>query len=215
MMRSAPAVLFCLLLLSCGSSGPRFTTELIEGEIEIGAPGGWSPWGGGNTSHFVCGRDHALKVEGERSATLYSTKALKGQLGTLKQTVQAIRYAGKRVRLRGQLRHAGLEDWGGLWMRADSQTMNAVAFDNMRDRKLTGSGDWQECEIVLDIPGNARQLTYGVLILGRGQIWIDDLSLEVVGPEVAPTGVPIEPFVPRSRPSVKVLARPANLGFEK
>ena len=214
-MRLVAALLFCLLLLSCGSSGPRFTTDLIEGEIERGEPHGWMLSGGGNTAHFACGLDRALKVEGEQSATLYSTKALKGQLGTLNQTVQALRYAGKRVRLRGQLRHVGLEEWAGLWMRADSQTMNAIAFDNMRDRKLQGSGEWQEYEVVLDIPGNVRHLTYGVLMIGRGQVWVDDLSLEVVGPEVARTGVPIEPFVARSRPNVKRLARPANLGFEE
>ena len=49
-----------------------------------------------------------------------------------------------------------------------------VAFDNMQNRSIKGTSGWQEYEVVLDVPQDAK----------------------VVGPEVLPTGAQTMPDEP-------------------
>jgi hypothetical protein len=58
------------------------------------------------------------------------------------------------------------------------------AFYNSQDKPIAGSTDWQLRSVTLDIPEDAATLNFGVINSGRGQVWIDDLKLEVVGKEV-------------------------------
>ena len=57
------------------------------------------------------------------------------------------------------------------------------AFDNMGDRPVTDS-KWSHYEIVADVAEDAEKITVGMMLLGKGQAWIDDTSLKVVGPEI-------------------------------
>ena len=66
---------------------------------------------------------------------------------------------GKRVRMIGYAKSEGVElytrefGWAGLWMRVDGpQLYRPLAFDNMVNRPIHGSADWQKYEIVLDVP---------------------------------------------------------------
>ncbi len=53
----------------------------------------------------------------------------------------------------------------------------------------------------------ASNLAYGALLVGTGQIWIDNLNFEVVDNSVATTGKGMEKLMP--------LKEPSNLDFEK
>ena len=46
---------------------------------------------------------------------------------------------------------------------------------------------WTRYEIVLDVPANSFRISYGILLTGIGQVWVDDVQLEVVGDEVPTT----------------------------
>jgi len=65
-------------------------------------------------------------------------------------------------------------------MRVDGPETSPVAFDNMAKRTIRDNNDWSRYEIVLDLPAEAVQIAYGVILGGRGRLWVDDLMLEIV-----------------------------------
>jgi erythromycin esterase-like protein len=89
--------------------------------------------------------------------------------------------AGKRVRYSGFVKTDGItRGYAGLWWRVDGDS-GVVAFDNMADRGLTGTTDWQRCEIALSVPANARRIAFGVLHPGDGTAWFSGLAVELDG----------------------------------
>jgi hypothetical protein len=104
------------------------------------------------------------------------------------QTFKADAYRGQRVRLSGYVRSQDVGNWAGLWLRVDGSKNDVLSFDNMQDRAIKGTSDWQKCEIVLDVPEEAQEIAFGLLLAGRGQVWMDDLKFETVGKDIPTTG---------------------------
>ncbi|MGI0014919.1 MAG: hypothetical protein ACREBU_15975 [Nitrososphaera sp.] len=65
--------------------------------------------------------------------------------------------------------------------------------------------DWKKYEIFLDVPQDSVGIAFGILLNGQGQVWIDDLNLEVVGEDVPTTNLKVKQEVPEE---------PINLNFE-
>jgi hypothetical protein len=94
------------------------------------------------------------------------------------------------VRLSGYLKTIGVnEGTAVLFMRVDGEGVVQTS-DYMQDRPLMLTTDWSRQEIVLDVPRNAIGMTYGFLLSGSGQAWLDDVQIEEVGNDVATTGRP-------------------------
>ena len=85
------------------------------------------------------------------------------------QNVQADHYLGKRVRFSAFVKTERAQEWAGLWMRVDKGTQTA-AFDNMHDRPITASTNWQKYDVVLDVPEDATGISFGVLLSGSGEV---------------------------------------------
>lgn len=108
--------------------------------------------------------------------------------GTLSKVLSASDYTGKRVRLSGYIKSENVDNHAGMWMRVDgSEPGNTLAFDNMYNRPIKGTNDWTKYDIVLDFSDKSSLITYGVLLSGNGQLWISNLSFEVVGKDVPTT----------------------------
>ena len=92
---------------------------------------------------------------------------------------------GKRVRYRGFIKTKDLEEgYGGLWWRVDGmkgEERTMLAFDNMADRGPKGTSDWKEYAIELDVPADAVNINFGILMPGQGQAWFDGLTVELDG----------------------------------
>ena len=108
----------------------------------------------------------------------------------LLQAVKADQYRGKRIRLSGALKTKDVKPGTGLWMRIDGKT-RMLAIDAMQDRMVTGTTDWKSHSVVLDVPQDAIGISFGVLgkSIAEGQVWVDDMTLDVVETDVAVTGV--------------------------
>ncbi|MBC7553881.1 MAG: hypothetical protein H7257_07870, partial [Taibaiella sp.] len=102
--------------------------------------------------------------------------------GSMMQKVSSQQYLGKRVRLTGFMKSRAVTAWAGFYLRADNEdSKEPLTFDNMHDRPITGNTVWKEYKIELDVPYNASKIAFGALLHGEGQIWFDDLKLEIVG----------------------------------
>ena len=92
-------------------------------------------------------------------------------------------------------------------MRVDGQGQDeyALSFDNMQTRPIQGTSDWQRYEIVLDVSKKRKTITFGILLNGSGQAWLDDFQFTVVTSDVPATG--------QSR--LALPKKPVALGFEE
>src|SRR6185369_5373549 len=135
---------------------------------------------------------------------------------SLGQPIAADDYRGKRIRVSGWLKTVDASE-AALWMRIDGEK-RLLALDRMDDRPATGTTDWKMYSVVLDVPSDAKNIFLGVLLNGKGQIWADDLTFEVVDRNIAvtnkaPAEAADEPDYPK-RPKATI-KRPINLGFEE
>jgi hypothetical protein len=168
-----------------------------------GLPQGWDqpgtlPHSGGEGYEVTADPDVAHG--GKSSGRIRLVNERTHSFGTLTQAVAADDWRGKRLRLSGWLRSAGVTSGsGGLWLRVDPD----LGFDNMNDRGVRGTTGWSRYEVVLDVPQEATEIAFGALLSGNGTLWVDDLGLEAVGKEV-----------PTTNPRAHATAAPINLDFE-
>ena len=161
---------------------PAATPELaarlsFEGAREGNAFVGWG--GGPKETLFA---DNTIFHGGQWSARLERNATSANKFSTVTLGLP-IDFGGKQLELRGFLKLEGVEGSAGLWLREDGSGQ-PVAFDNMQDRHLDGTRDWQEFAIVLPLKDEARAIAFGCLLSGTGKVWVDDLQLLVDGAPV-------------------------------
>jgi C-terminal processing protease CtpA/Prc len=130
---------------------------------------------------------------GERFLMI-SKSAESTPMGNVMRTVPIADYAGKRVRLRAQLRVKG-DGRAQMWLRVDRQGKWSGAFDNMSDRPIRGD-EWQRAEIEVDVARDAANIALGFLAYGA-TVSIDDVTFAIVGDATAPGGGPSGPLTER------------------
>ena len=108
--------------------------------------------------------------------------------GNIMKSIKPDLYLGKTVRLTGYIKSENVKSWAGLWMRTDYYKSKVLSFDNMQNRGISGTTDWAKYEIVLFVPQDATVISYGAILVGTGQVWFDDIKLEVVEDSVSETG---------------------------
>ena len=130
------------------------------------------------------GVDAEVMFNGKKSAYLRSKGLEPEGFGTLMQTFQARAYLGKRLRYSASVKSEEVEKWAGLWMRIDGPQVGMLGFDNMQNRPIKGTADWQRYEIVLDVPQESTNIAFGILMEGSGQVWLSDIQFAEVSTEV-------------------------------
>src|SRR5215472_2302736 len=90
--------------------------------------------------------------------------------------------AGKRVHYTGYIKTQEVTfGYAGLWWRVDGPNRTVLAFDNMSTRGVTGTRNWAQYSIDLDVPANAVNIVFGVLHPGNGTAWFDSLAVTLDG----------------------------------
>ena len=174
------------------------------------SPKGWHS-AGSSEQKYDMGTIRYGGHDSKSCGTIKSTKShyFNDDYGLLMQTFSAKKYLGKRLRMTGFMKTRGVEDWAGFMLRVDKEgSKNALAFDNMSDRKITGTSNWKEYRVELEVPENATRIAFGALINGAGQIWFDDIQFEIIGSasSVITDSSAIDPALPKD---------PQNLDFEQ
>ncbi|MCB9196309.1 MAG: hypothetical protein H6598_08805 [Flavobacteriales bacterium] len=164
-------------------------------------PDGWFA-AGSQPKDYYMGRDLETFRNGKQSATIRSTKTKIKGFGTLMQTCDADDFLNKRIKFSGYMKSENVTEWAGFWFRIDGKPgEKSLGFDNMGDRPIVGTTDWHYYEIILDVPKESLTLNYGALLSGTGQIWFDDIKIEIIDKDTPTTGC-------------DRLAQPKNLDFE-
>jgi hypothetical protein len=135
--------------------------------------------------------------------------------GSLMQNVVAAPWIGKRIEFSAMVEAARFQDWE-IWVRAIDSGNVVIAYDeaHIPASKL----EWHKGAAVIDVPGSATEIAYGVNFHGSGKMYVDDAHLLVLDQD---TPAPVRDF--RSKLGVVVpdarkdgpLYMPSNLDFEE
>lgn len=144
--------------------------ELLEKEQAKG----WQNFGKGD---YKLGLDKTDPQQGNQAAFI-EYEGGESDFKAWAYEIPAI-YKGKKIKLTGYVKTENVSDgFAGLWMRIDPK----VAFDNMQDRGIKGTTDWQKYEIELDLdPWAAKKIVVGGLLVGKGKMWVDNLTVTIDG----------------------------------
>jgi hypothetical protein len=99
-----------------------------------------------------------------------------GSLGALLPAVRA-----KTIRLSGWIKTKDVSEFAGLWCRVDGANNEKYAFNNMQDSMITGTHDWKRYSFEMPVDKRATNVSFGVLTVGTGEAWFDDLSIDTNG----------------------------------
>lgn len=165
--------LYCITLTAVGQNETKNNMLNLDIENVVkGKPIGWSSFGNEKyiievDSTIVHGGKYSLSIENNSSVIDYRAWNF-----TLPNN-----YQGNRIKLSGYLKTDNVTDgFAGLWMRIDP----SIAFNNMKNRDIKGTNDWQKFEITLNMePDNTEQIVFGGLLIGKGKVWIDDLEIVI------------------------------------
>lgn len=167
---------------------------------------GWE-LSGSHPFNYKMGIDRETFHRGKASGFLKSvTVQSQGEFATMMQQFRADKYLGKRLKLSGFLKSKAVDGFCGLWMRVDNTLEDVLQFDNMSDRPIIGDNEWNHYAIVLDVPKNSAVISFGVLLSGKGHVWIDELKFEEVDQHTPTTNINF---------TVDLLNEPTNLSFEE
>lgn len=129
-----------------------------------------------------------------------------GVFGSVMQQFLADDYRGKRIRLAADVKTDDVKEWAGLWLRVDGLDGSMKAFDNMStsNRGIVGTTAFKRHEVVLDVPMDSKNIAFGVLVTGPGQVKMDNVDIDVVS-----LSVPVSQTATESAP----VKKPVNLNF--
>jgi erythromycin esterase len=158
--------------------------------------------------------DQQIKHGGTSSACVKSVADQPKIFGNLMQAFAADNFRGKRVRMSAFVKSENVEKLAGLWMRIDGQEYGTLAFDNMMTRPITGTSDWKQYDIVLDLPEESADISFGILLSGKGKVWVDDFKFDVVSNDVMTTAIEAPKQKRQGKPNPNLPKQPQNLDFE-
>lgn len=168
-------------------------------------PTGWMLQGT-NPGAYEMGVDSNSIHHGTCSGYLRSKQPHPEGFGTMMQMFQAHKYLGKRMQLTGFIQTKSVTGSAGFWMRVDGNEEEILQFDNMSNRPIQGTTEWNMYRIVLDVPAHSEAIAFGAFLQGGGQIWVDSLRFEEVDVKTPVTHLEPAPELPEE---------PINLLFEE
>jgi hypothetical protein len=149
-------------------------------------PAGWI-LGGSNPHDYSVGVDLTESHSGFASAFLKAASPKPIGFAALFQNFKAGSYRNQRVKLTAYVKTKLISESAALWMRVNDAVGRPLAFDDMRTRPIMGSSEWTEVSIVLDVPASADEISFGFLLRGKGQVWVDNIKFTTVSRNIPVT----------------------------
>jgi hypothetical protein len=147
--------------------GPEF--ETLDSSFSTGIQG----WRSNKLYEFA--PDEIIRHAGRRSMRV---KSIAGkQFGAFSQMVSIPSATSlRKFRISGWLKRDSVERFAGIWVNV-FEGENSLFFDNMQQKQLNGTADWQEISTTFFVDASATEMQIGGLVVGSGQAWFDDFSL--------------------------------------
>ena len=161
---------------------------------------------GSNPEFYEFTIDSNVFHSGTKSGLLFAKEgANELHFATMMQGFQAHDYKGKRIKLSCFIKTENVYKCGA-WLRVDSASGEELQFDNMENRPIQGTTDWNHYSIVLDVPEDSSAIYFGVLLIGQGKVWSDGFRFDEVSKNVPTTNMLHDDHLPK---------QPSNLDFSE
>jgi C-terminal processing protease CtpA/Prc len=141
----------------------------------------FSFWTNFGSNDYVIAIDSLVKHSGNYAASINNPNAIV-DYKALSYTLPG-NFKGKKLTISGYVKTENVTDgYAGLWVRIDPN----IAFNNMENVGIKGTTDWKKYEVTVNMdPSNTKAIVLGGLLVGKGKMWLDDLSVTVDGKDVA------------------------------
>ena len=148
-------------------------------------PRHWEKWGS-NPRAYQIGLSKKVHRKGGASGILSIKQGRPARgFAQILQFISAQKYKGKRVRLTGYIK-VKQANWFKLAM-GSTLGRKTLNYARIAPKGTPDSKGWYKIQIIQDVPANASTLSFGCALQGKGPIWCDDFSLEVVQTKQAVT----------------------------
>lgn len=189
-------------VILCAAVAAALNIDLSAAERQPGIPSGWTP-SAAVGSQFEVGFDQA------ESATYIRSLGEPGTaLGALTQAIDARAYVGKDLVLTMEVKYqAASEGRAEYFLRADGEHQHSGASWD------TSSKAWHEVSMQLGsaIGADTPQLDFGVVMQGKGEVWVRKLAFKAIDPAVKKANnVPLHGDLPVATANVQ----PVNLQMQ-
>ena len=132
---------------------------------------------GDNPDGYLVGIDKEVLYNKSVSGFIRSKRDETKGFGTLMQQTDITHYIGRKLSLSAYIKTKDVKGWVGLWARLDDKDLKVLWFDNMQNKPIKGTNNWKKYETKFDIPKESATLSFGVLLVGPGNAWINDVEL--------------------------------------
>jgi RNA polymerase sigma factor (sigma-70 family) len=95
--------------------------------------------------------------------------------------------SGKRIRVSAWLKTREVDVKAGGFLVIVNAEGHIFACDPMTDRPINGTTEWNEIEMITDVPSEACTIYVGATLYGGGEIWVDDFQVALAPPDKAIT----------------------------
>jgi beta-lactamase regulating signal transducer with metallopeptidase domain len=133
----------------------------------------------GNGSDYRIGADTHSSTDGAVAFVTARNSNPRGD-GALAQTCRADAYRGKRIRYSALVRTEGVEQDADFFLHLDAPD-RVRTWNNLT---IKGTTDWKRYEYVADVAPNNQGFIFGVVLEGKGKVWLKDVRFEVVDQSV-------------------------------
>ena len=154
------------------------------------APPGWSVVSPTEAGYDVELRRQGCRAGGGCAVVSVPANTLNGLFGILSQSFSAAGFRGKTVRLRAWVRLEPTDPGDYAQMRLSVDRANRPSGFSVLNSRDVRTAEWTRCEIVSQIYDDAAFINLGVVANGRGRVWVEDVSFEVIPKSGAADGPP-------------------------
>jgi hypothetical protein len=145
-----------------------------------GDPEGWFSFQHAGPVSYKFTVDATERHGGERSLRIDNTGP--EIYGAIAQGIDARPWRGKVARLSGWVKTRDADDSGAVLTLLALQTGATLAQNFMPDAPIKGTTGWKRYTITLTLPPGTDKVEVGMMLRGRGAVWLDDVELEIIEP---------------------------------
>lgn len=146
----------------------------------------------GREHGYVLSEDTTSTSVGKKSAKLQSLlPEQNGSFVSILQDVSPKLYLGKKVCFSASIKTDKVIGSAELWL-LDQKEDEVLSFDDMSGRAPSGTSDWHDYSIVLDVPNDSKKIRFGFMLNGGGTAWMKNPRLQLASAQQSSTARPFD-----------------------
>jgi len=132
---------------------------------------------GDNPDGYIIGTDKVTLHNKLPSGFIRSKRDETKGFGTIMQQTDITKHIDNKLSLSAYIKTRDVKNWAGLWARLDDKDLQVLWFDNMQNKPIKGTSGWKKYEVEFEVPKDSVTLSFGILLVGSGNVWINEVEL--------------------------------------